>query len=175
MSRSISEVRNSADLYLQEADLCANNSPVLGFAAMTMTLSCVVAIGEALFGKARAPDEKCIAAFCKMMTNNEWLLHAQGQNTNESPSQILTSVRNALFHALSLPNHVCLVPSPENFKAFERTNVRIGIVPSLFVRSVKETIDNIVKTKPRFDFDGLADSTKRSLVVVTCTGSKAGQ
>lgn len=66
MSRSISDVNQSAELYLEEADICANHSPkVLGFAAMATALSVVVAVGEALVGEAKPPDEKCIMAFCK--------------------------------------------------------------------------------------------------------------
>ena len=171
MTRSISEVKNSSDLYLQEAELCANHSPVLGFAAMTMALSCVVAFGEALLGKARAPAEDCIKEFYKKMNSNDWLLDPQGHS---SPYEILTGVRNALFHVLSLPNHVCFVRVREDFRATEVNKSRIGIVPSLFVRSVRETIANIISANPGLCFDLLSDIKKRSPVSVTTIGSKAG-
>jgi len=174
MGKITLEVRQSADLYLQEADLCANHSPkVLGFAAMTTAMSCVVAFGQALLGEPKPPDEKCISAFCEKMSNFDWLLTAQGQVPNRNPADILTAVRNALVHALSLPNDVCLVPAPERFKATEDTGRLIGIVPSLFVQSVRETLDNIEIAQPKFDFDLLADQKKRSPVQVTTNGSSA--
>ena len=167
MPRNISDVRESAHLFLDEADICANHSPkVLGFAAMTTTLSCVIAFGEALIGRANIKEN--MKAFCSNMTNYDWLLNDQGQT---KAYDVLTDVRNGLSHVLSLPGKVWLVRTKEDFKATGEHKDQIGIVPSLFVRSVRETIDNIVQKSPGLVFDLLKN---RNLVIVTGTGSKAG-
>ncbi len=174
MNKSILEVKNSAELYLDEAERCANSTPkVLGFAAMTTALSCVVAIGEALIGETGQSDEKCIRAFCQKMTDHEWFLTSVGKTNLADMPKTLTDVRNALVHALSLPNDVCLVPVREKYQATQDTKRPTGIVPSLFVRSVRSTIENIAKEQPDFQFDPLASQKKRSIVQVTSSGSSA--
>jgi hypothetical protein len=171
MIRNISEVRASAYLLLDEANICANHSPkVLGFAAMMTTLSCVIAFGEALIGKANI--EKSIEAFCGKMTNYDWLLNAREQRNSV---EVLTSIRNGLAHVLSIPNNICLIPTTEDFEVAAAHKGKIGIVPSLLVHSVQETIDNIEKTCPNLNFDNDAEKKKRSLVMVQATTSKSTQ
>jgi hypothetical protein len=166
-TKTLIDAKKSADLYLEEAKLCATCIPrVLGFAAMSLTLACVVSIGEALTGKARDSDENCITAFCGKLVTCDWLLSHQGQVSNQSPAQILSRVRNALVHALSLPNDVCLVPTPEAFYSAYSPQYSVGIVPSLFVGAVQRTIDDIVQQQPLLTFDRLSSQQSRSPVSI---------
>ena len=166
-TQTLTDAKNSADLYLEEAELCANHTPkVLGFAAMSLTLACVVSVGEALTGQVCPSDESCIRTFCAKMVSFDWLLSPSERTTNPDPASALYGVRNALAHALSLPNDICLVPRPEIYYATYSTRYSTGIVPSLFVDAVRRTLDDIVQQYPQTTFDRLSSKRSRSPVKV---------
>lgn len=194
-SPTLVDAKQSADLYLDEAEQCASGSSksstflrvvskllpakvlsgvfptsrtpkILGFAAMSLSLACVVSIGEALVGRKKPPGAECIKAFCKEMQVFDWLLWPKGQTRQQTPADLLYRVRNALIHALSLPDTVCLVPTREIYYATYSARFEIGIVPSLFVTAVKKTIEDIAKRRPQLGFDLSSSDECRSPVKV---------
>jgi len=152
-ARTLSQVADAANYFLDEAERCSRSEPVMGFAAMTTALACVIAIGEALVGQPRSQDHACINAFCKKMTSLDWLLSSPtNQAQQQSPADILWNVRNALAHALSLPSNVVLVPTKASYADYS-AKFEIGIVPSLFVEAVRKTIKEVISQQPTITFD----------------------
>ena len=165
---TIADAEEAVKVYLEEAEYCADHEyypgRVLGFAAMTVALSCVVTMGEALIGRSRPTVCECIEAFCREMTVQDWLVTAPDSNSDD-PAQILKRVRNALIHALSLPDDVGLLRDPEDFSVY-RSRIKVGIVPRLFVQAVRDTMQSIVTKYPNLEFDTSSTAKGRSLAEV---------
>ena len=151
--RTVSQVAEAAENFLNEAERCSRSDPVMGFAAMSTAFACVIAIGESLVGQPRAKDHACINAFCRKMSSFDWLLTSQNnQSQQQIPAEILWNVRNALVHALSLPSNVVLVPTKESFADYS-SKFEIGIVPNLFVQVVRKTVQEVISQQPAITFD----------------------
>lgn len=180
-SKTLSNFSQTIDMYLDEADWCANHTyksdtdAVLGLAAMTLSLACVVSVGEALFREIKGPNDisikSSIAAFCNEMNNNDWFLSPEGKPSKQKLAETLTNIRNALIHGLSLPNGVCLVPKAEDYYDHHSINYEIGIEPRRFVAEVKKTINELIRRRPSLPFDDLLKEKSRAPVKIDMTAS----
>lgn len=178
---TFAEAKAAAEDYLSEAEWCADGIParagksqVLGFAAMSLALACVVAFGDALIGcKSKRPsDAQCIKQFCTHMDYHRWLLQRAAQPGGRTSEQLLIDVRNALIHALSLPQGVCLAPDLQAYDATPQGEFPTAIVPGLFVKAVKATITEIAGQHANQPFEPwCSKGTQRSLVRIDSSTS----
>lgn len=166
-SRNLSDVSKSINRYIYEARACARHSPdVLGLAAMTTTLSCVVAVGEALIGRTRPSDKDCIEAFCDKITDYSWLLLRNGTATQHITKNVLPRLRNALIHALSLPDDVCLVPSKAEYTTELMQSFSHAVIPLGFVEAIANTINTLLTQGVSPVFDTQSAKKQRSPVEI---------
>jgi hypothetical protein len=159
----IKELRESAILLLEEADVCCESevtrcdgqTGICGYSAVIVTLSCVMAFGEILLrDDKRCWDwthkdglgvRRCIDRFHKEMAkvDIDWV-----SNLGDQPEvDILVEIRNGLSHLLSLPTDVVLLSSFENPPP-ENCSDRVIIVPKRLVDAVRDTIEGICRDYP---------------------------
>jgi len=174
------QVLEVISLCIGEARACAtirkeDGVNVLGMAAMSTLFSCVLAVGEAVLTK-RGRDCEVIAAFCREMADSQsWLIHPQGRRADAATvSDVLTSLRNGLAHALSVPDGIKLLPDKCGTEGLPPDCW--GIVVRDFVDAVEAAIIKITREKPGLRWDPGAFKQSRSPAYQTwgTTGAEPG-
>jgi hypothetical protein len=144
------------------ADPASSNEriPVLGFAAMSLALTCMTALGEALLTiRKTAPtaklasqgpsDRECIDAFVEYAKPSDFGIIGLSKLKGVSTGHLLWSLRNSLAHALSMPNDLRLENSREDLLS---SWPGAYIIPSEFVSQVSATVATLSKEHGHIQF-----------------------
>lgn len=187
--------------FIDEAQACAqcrkeDGVNILGYAAMLTTFSCVLAVREMLVigrnpekyggGKNWPRDGESIREFYNEMQRvtdeRTWLLPPEGTSIEEFDPyreklwKLLSDLRNALVHAVSMSPFVALVSSGEAAQSEELKGKLCIVVPD-FIVAVDETFQRVADENPDVDWDPAAPTIRRLTQVicqVTDTGISAG-
>ena len=185
--------------FIDEARACAqcrkeDGVNILGYAAMLTTFSCVLAVGEMLVidrnpkkygrGKKWPCDKESIREFYSEMQPDEqtWLLPPEGKSVEDfdpyrgKPWKLLSDLRNALVHAISMSPFVALVPSREAVQS-EGFEGKLCIVVPDFIVAIDKTFERVADENPDVDWDPAARTIRRLTQVicqVTDTGISGG-
>lgn len=176
------KVQASLAHFVKEARMCSRmkrGGGVMGVAAMSTILSCVVALGEALCQHRGQKDRelhKFFRAFHEQMTDgHSWLLPpVSGSHRDTEPWEVLYNIRNDLAHAVAMPFSTELCPDEETARAASPDKWRL-VVPN-FVDAVKETIDKLRQELPNLSLERVMSPARRRrgpVVVLTSSTSSS--
>ena len=148
------EVEKAVAQFIAEARICAQTDcmeGICGLAAMSMILSCVAAVGEALHGK-RETRMAFEAFFDEMPDKESWLRPPDGADFNEGVvCSKVVEARHKLAHSLSMPRDVRLVKDKESVATEPTWRWQI-IVPD-FIDAVEETVGVVREKHPNKIWD----------------------
>lgn len=180
MTLSGSQTQKSISRFIFEAKECAHQE--LGFAAMQVIFSVILAVSEAVNPNLHRGDERLLKAFVPEMTDKtSWLIAPSGILPDNDIAELLNQVRNALAHQLSLPTNVYLVNTRADAEEFSKKHpTRLFISTGEFVSAVESTVHQLVKSHPQAIWDphprhprGPADRLIEFLTTMK-TGSASG-
>jgi hypothetical protein len=176
------EVQDAIELFAEHARICAateydDGRGVLGVAAMSTILSCMLTVGEAL---ARADSEDptvqpstkaSISAFYQNMEDRLWLVPPRGRRRNDSEAcTLLAGIRHGLAHAISMPWNAMLVPNAQAVHLHSLDRWRI-VVPD-FVEQVCKTLQRLTQERGDLSLDEVIKKAKRGPVSRQRTGQE---
>jgi hypothetical protein len=183
---TVSDYKKAFDIFIKEARKCAEtpvdqkeSGNVLGFSAISMAFSAMLAVGQAIRPEENQSDEGLIINFIGFMEGEKpWLLHSKRlSDPGFTISKILIEIRHSLAHQISLPKSTCLVVSEEKYYEKENQNdFPYGIVVGKFIDNVGKTGSEIFRNrKDKLGFDSSYDPMRQSPrrpVEVSTSGSK---
>jgi hypothetical protein len=160
--RTISDldVQEAIAVFIEEASTCASTrchgeAGILGYPAMLLMFSCILAVGESLHGE-RDSAKVLIGAFCEELwqVDRGWLLPPDNRRSRVRSKDVadwLYKVRNGLVHVLEMPPKVRLLPNWASQKSGEEDQWRI-VVPH-FISAVERTIRQVTQKQPNLPWD----------------------
>jgi hypothetical protein len=182
-------VHDAIACFMEEAEICARTENkrggVLGFPTILTVMSCVMAVGEALWAEdnpsiTRYPrDEETIKRFCQQLPQRpRWLLHPMDESGGAADypvGEVLTEVRNGLAHGLGVSADVVLLPTRASARDHDKAKWRI-VLPEL-IKSVDNAIRRIRRGHPDAPWDKYqrSSSTRWPVEVMPARGELQGQ
>lgn len=147
--------------FVHEARECA--ALQLGLACLSTLFSVVLAVAEAIC-PGQANDEQVVEVFVmKMPDKTSWLAVTPPPPSDSALAKLLTDVRNAMAHQLSLPSHVLLAKSNEEAALLSVSKPGLVLISTTgLTKAVGETAEDLVRSYPSALFDPRPRSGPRS-------------
>ena len=168
------KVQDAIGLFVEQARICAETEyddgrGILGVAAVSTILSCMLTVGEAL-ARADSGDPKVqpstkssISAFYQEMEYRLWLVPPRDRKYNDSDAfKLLAGIRHGLAHAISMPWDAMLVPNAQAVQLHSHERWKI-LVPD-FVEQVHKTLQRLTQERGDLPLDEVIKKAKRGPV-----------
>ncbi len=182
-------VHDAIACFMEEAEICVRTENkrggVLGFPTILTLMSCVMAVGEALWAEdnpsiTRYPrDEETVKRFCQELPRRpRWLLRPMDGSRRAADypvGDVLTNVRNGLAHGLGVSADTLLLPSRASAGDHDKAKWRI-VLPDL-LRSVDNAVRRIRRGHPDAPWDKYQRSspTRWPVQMMPARGELEGQ
>jgi hypothetical protein len=152
MTLSGSQTQKSISRFIFEAKECARQE--LGFAAMQIIFSVILAVSEAINPELRRDEDLFKAFVPEMVKKPIWLIAPEGLLSNEDIAEKLSDIRNALAHQLSLPRDVCLANTRVDAEEIWKRRPKMYIISTTeLVDTIETTVHKLTKANPNAMWD----------------------
>jgi hypothetical protein len=140
--------------FISEARKC-NDELNMGFSPMLLAFSVILGVGEAITTETQILKQ--LNDFTNKDNNHSlWIYKNYEALSNETLTQLLKELRNALAHNASTPHNVFLVCSADKLKGTSVRNGNIIICVKEFLDAVEEYVNKMVAARPNVTFDAHA-------------------
>jgi hypothetical protein len=167
------QVQQAIANFISEARQCSRTDyedgqgGVLGLAAMSTILACVVAVGEVLLEdeRDRGKTQATVRAFYRQMVDKtSWLKPPVGTDHSEEHAiKLLVEYRDGLLHALGRPPWGMLsAHQPADVQAREHKELWQLVVPD-FIDAVEETVERLVADPEKARYAWNPEAEKRGI------------